>query len=212
MTHGMRLPARAPLRSLLRHPGVRPRLPRPGHVAGPVLAIALAACGTGGSTPPSQAPTPSARPTASADVPTPHPTVQPTAQPAPTPVPGGVTPKPVPAETLVTTTQTAWGEILDAVPATFPVLPDAQTTEWPDEAVSGAWLADTGVDAVASWYRDELASQGWGQVELSDPLEDGTRVLDAWADIPECRLQVAFRPAGESTIITVLYGAACAGG
>jgi hypothetical protein len=175
-------------------------------VVGPMLAIALAACGAGSSATVSQAPA-SQQPAASAAL-----TPEPATQPAPTPVPGGVTPEPVPVGTRVSTTQTAWGEILDAVPGTLPVFPDAQPTEWPDEAVSGAWLADTGIDAVASWYRDELASQGWGQVDLSDPLEDGSRVLDAWADIPECRLQAAFRPAGESTIITVLYGAACAGG
>ena len=31
-------------------------------------------------------------------------------------------------------------------------------------------------------------------VELSDPAEDGSQVLDAQADLPECRIQMTFRP------------------
>ena len=37
-------------------------------------------------------------------------------------------------------------------------------------------------------------------------------MLDVSSDLPECRLQLAFRPADGSTIIKVLYGAGCAGG
>jgi hypothetical protein len=37
-------------------------------------------------------------------------------------------------------------------------------------------------------------------------------VLDVLGDLPECRLQLTFRPAGGSTMITVLYAAGCAGG
>ena len=37
-------------------------------------------------------------------------------------------------------------------------------------------------------------------------------MLDTVSDLPECRIQTTFRPAGGSTMITVLYGAGCAGG
>ncbi len=120
-----------------------------------------------------------------------------------------MTPDPLPDDT--TTTETDWGTILDAVPATFPVFPDAEPIEAPEGPVSGAWIAGSGPDEVAGWYRETLADL-FAVIDVSSPLEDGSRVLDAWADIPECRIQAAFRPAGESTMITVLYGAGCADG
>jgi hypothetical protein len=178
----------------------RPRPSRPAAlVAIATIALFLAACGDAAST---------ALPVQSSSCCSEPPTSTPV---APTEVPGGasVTPDPLPDDT--TTTETPWGTILDAVPATFPVFPGAEPAEAPDEPVSGAWIAEAGVDDVAGWYRDDLRDL-LGAVELSEPLEDGSRVLDAVADIPECRLQLAFRPAGESTMITVLYGAGCAGG
>ena len=178
---------------------------RPGRAAALALTLSLAlvaaACGGSAATAgPSGAPTDAASPAA------------PTTAPEPTEVPGGasVTPDPLPDDT--TTTETEWGTILDAVPATFPVLPGAEPVEFPDEPVSGAWITGTSVDEAAAWYRDELEAMGLSTMGLSDPLEDGSRVLDTVADIPECRIQTTFRPAGESTMITVRYAAGCAGG
>ncbi|MEW6226148.1 MAG: hypothetical protein AB1627_16100 [Chloroflexota bacterium] len=182
---------------------------RPGLAAALVvvlsLALAVAACGGSAASPgptgaPASAPTAAASPEA------------PMTAPEPTEVPGGasVTPDPLPDDT--STTETEWGTILDAVPATFPVLPGAEPVESPDEPVSGAWISGTSVDEAAAWYRGELEALGLSTLGLSDPLEDGSRVLDTVADIPECRIQTTFRPAGESTMITVLYAAGCAGG
>jgi hypothetical protein len=182
---------------------------RPGRTPAVVLSLSLAllgaACGgSAASSTPARGPTaaPATAPAAGT----------PTALPEPTEVPGGasVTPDPLPDDT--TTTETEWGTILDAVPATFPVLPGAEPVESPDEPVSAAWITDTSIDEAATWYRDALEAQGLNTMGLSDPLEDGSRVLDTVADIPECRIQTTFRPAGESTMITVRYAAGCAGG
>jgi len=164
-------------------------------------AVVLAGCGS--------APAPS--PSATAPAP---PTSRPaTAAPEPTAVPGAGTPapEPTPKPTKPTTTGTEWGEILDSVPDDFPVYPGADAA--PDAAdgpVSGAWITDAGVSKVVGWYRATLEAAGYTTQNLSDPLEDGSRVLDTVTDLPECRIQTTFRPADGSTIITVLYGAGCA--
>jgi len=130
--------------------------------------------------------------------------------PPPTAVPGGQTGDPEPVPTRTGTTQTAWGEILDAVPESFPLFPGADVIELGGEPVSTSFDAPADASAVAAWYVDSLAGLGYA-VELSAALEDGTRVLDAAADLPECRIQMTFRPESGSAIITVLYAAACAG-
>lgn len=163
---------------------------RPLPVVAAVLAVAiLAGCGSAATASPSATPGP-----------------------VPTVVPGGMTPPPDPLPVDVTTTETEWGTILDTVPAAFPVFPGAEPADWPDAPVSGAWLGGVPAEEMARWYESQLLDQGWAVVEVGGPLEDGSWTVDAWADIPECRLQAVFRPAGESTIITVRYAAACAGG
>lgn len=118
-----------------------------------------------------------------------------------------------PAATAVGTTQTAWGRILDAVPDAFPVFPDATLADAPPNgAVSGAWVAKASVNEVVTWYRDALQAANFAKVDLGSALEDGSRVLDAQGDLPECKAQVTVGPAGNTTMITVLVGAGCAGG
>jgi len=135
--------------------------------------------------------------------------------PEPTEVPGGETPgasEPAqPPNSTIPTTQTDWGAIMDAMPQGFPVFPDAAVAEPPAEPVSGAFIASAAVDEVATWYRDALEATGKSTLDLSSPLEDGSRVLDMQGDLPECRIRLTFRPAGESTMITVLVAAGCAG-
>jgi hypothetical protein len=109
-------------------------------------------------------------------------------------------------------TDTPWGAILDAVPADWPVFPGAEPTDPFEGPASGAWFAPDEVDPVAGWYRDTLSDMGFTIDNLSSPLEDGSRILDIVTDLPECRIQATFRPAEGSTMITVLYGAGCAGG
>ena len=176
-----------------------------------LLAGSLVACG--GPTPSASATSSAvpgtATPPASAPV---DPTPVVAASPELTPVPGA-TDEPIPPPGGGGTTVIAWGMILDAGPDGFPVYPGASTADDPDGPSSGAWFAEEApVDDVAAWYRERLEALGFTTVDLSSPLEDGTRVLDTVSDLPECRIQTTFRPAGGSTMIIVLYGAGCAGG
>jgi hypothetical protein len=171
-----------------------------------VLAVAFAsllgACGdvAPSATAPGSPSTPGTATPGLTPVPTPAATDAPTAPVTdpPEPTPGGGT------------TETEWGTIVDVVPETFPVIPGASPLEILDEPASGAWMTAAGVDEAASWYAETMTGAGYA-VDLGSTLEDGSRVLDARTDLPECRIQAVFRPAGESTIITVLYGAGCAG-
>lgn len=134
------------------------------------------------------------------------PSSEPSTQPALTPVPGGASAAPT-SSGPVTTTDTPWGRIVDAIPATFPRYPGADDTDVA-EPVTAAWIADDDAGRVAAWYRTALQDVGFSSVELSAPLEDGSMVLDA-AGTEGCKAQLTFRPAGESTMISVLYGAGC---
>jgi hypothetical protein len=169
-----------------------------------LLPVALGACGGRVDPSPvtgSDVPAATASLIASTPVPT---------EPAPTAVPGGETEEPVDVPTDRTTSQTDWGEILDAVPSTFPRFPGAGPVDSPDGPASLAVTAPVATDAAAAWYRDALTAQGYG-VELSGALEDGSRVLDATTDLPECRIRIDFHPMSGSTMIVVLYGAGCGG-
>ncbi len=172
------------------------------------LALLLGACGSTPTGSPTSPPAVSAAPTAA---PGRTPKASSTLA-EPTRVPGGDTSAPQPIPTTVGTTQTTWGRILDAVPSTFPVFPDATVADTPAQAVSGAWVSKASASEVATWYHDALLAANFAQVDLGSPLEDGSRVLDVQGDLPECKAQVTVRPAGGSTMITVLYGAGCAGG
>ncbi len=182
----------------------------------PLAALALVALLAAACSSSSAPTTPTASTPASAVAErTPAPTHAPTSKPTPklTPVPGGASDEPVPPPVVNPgTTITDWGTILDAVPAGFPHYPGAQPADLPEGPNSGAWSVGADVEAVSTWYRDRLKADGFKIDNLSTPLEDGSRVLDASSDLPECRIETTFRPENGSTIIVVLYGAGCAGG
>ena len=135
----------------------------------------------------------------------------PSTTPSLTPVPGGQSNAPGPVGTLIPTTQTDWGEILDDLPASFPLYPGAGPAEVPDEVVSGSFEAPADVDGLVTWYTDTFTERGYA-IDTGTPLEDGSQVMDVAADLPECRIQITFRPADGSTIMTVLVASACATG
>jgi hypothetical protein len=142
---------------------------------------------------PSDAPQPS-------DAPTP---------PAPTKVPGGGerTPQPSPG-----TFDTAWGKAWDALPPGFPVPPASTPADPGDPAdgpVSGAFVIDISPDDAAALQQVGMAAAGYSTEALSGPAEDGSLVLDSIGTDPACRVQTTVRPLGGTTMITVLYGAAC---
>lgn len=155
-------------------------------------------------TPPSAAVVPTAEPGSPS-------VVTPSAAPL-TPVPGDASGSPAEPGTGGSTTVTDWGRILDVVPDGFPVYPGAEATEPFDGPASGTWLTGENVETVAAWFVSTFEELGWSSVDLGSALEDGTRVLDLASDLPECRVQTTFRPADGSTMISVLYGAGCAGG
>jgi hypothetical protein len=181
-----------------------PSVARP--VAVLAITLVIAACTAAPTSSGVPAASPAGSPPASAAARTPRPT----AAPKPTATMAAAS---APAATAVGTTQTSWGKIVDAVPSAFPVFPDAAAADPPPSGpVSGAWVATAPVSEVAAWYRDALVAANFAKVDLGDPLEDGSQVIDAQGDVPECRAQVTVKPAGTSTMITVLLGAGCAGG
>ena len=186
---------------------------RPGATCAIAIGVALTVAACGGPTA-SAVPATSATPGTASTTAGPTPVLTEGPPPTVVPVPSSVpaTDPPEPTQPPGSTTDTEWGAILDVVPDGFPVIPGAKPAEGLDEPASGWWLAEAGVDDVASWYQGALGELGFTVGDLSSPLEDGSRVLDVSSDLPECRVQLAFRPADGSTIIKVLYGAGCAGG
>ena len=155
------------------------------------LALAVGACG--GS------PTPT--PSDSAQAPTP---------PAPTDVPGGSDRTSGPTPGLLP--NEAWGAAWDALPPGFPV-PAGATPADPgdpsDGPVSGAFVVDGVTDDVAAQMQRRLSAAGYSTEALSGPFEDGSLVIDSVGPDPACRVQTRVRPLGGTTMITVLFGAAC---
>jgi hypothetical protein len=167
--------------------------------------LALAACdSSAGSSP---APTAGAASEAPAATRVPAPSDG--TEPDLTPVPGGQTIDPEPLPTGIGTVQAEWGAILVALPASFPIHPDAGIVDLP-EVATASFSVPVDVETATGWYVDALGASGY-QLELSEPLESGAQVLDVASDLPECRIQMVFRPEQDSTIIAVLYGAGCAG-
>lgn len=144
-------------------------------------------------------PTPSGDPTADPGIPsaTPELTLIPTDP--------GTTPAPTPPGQ----TDTAWGRIWDGLPTGFPAFPGTKRTETgegPASAILDAGAADPA--EVASFYESALEGARYSTVSLAGPREDGSWEVESASD-GGCGIQVTVTPRGSSTILTVLYGAAC---
>ena len=121
------------------------------------------------------------------------------------------TDKPTAAEEpAVTQTDTDWGRIWNALPASFPVYPGAVETEEAGggEPVSATFSSAAAPDELATWMQSRLELATYSTEALSGPLEDGSFVLDSVGD-EDCRIQTTVTPVGALTIITVRYGADC---
>ncbi len=186
---------------------MRPSIRRPARLAlaGTALALLVGACGGTATSAGTSASPESSSPASPAA------TANGTAGPSLTPVPGGASTAPATPEPSLTTTDTAWGTIIDSVPADFPVYPDARVTDTADGPVSGAWTVKADASTVSTWYQQALGAAGYSTNDRSGPLEDGSYTVDTQSDLPECRVQTTARPQGDMTLITVLFGAGCVG-
>jgi hypothetical protein len=132
-----------------------------------------------------------------------------TSSPDLTPVPGGSSAA-SPAASQATQTDTDWGRIWDALPAWFPVPPDAVPTETGEEgAVSASLAAGGSAQSVAGFMQTGLTGAGFSVDALGGPAEDGSLVLNAVGPDPNCKVQVRVRPLSGTTNLVVMYGAAC---
>ena len=162
------------------------------HVLIVLIGLALAACSPAPSNGPNTSPSRSPGSSASA---------------GPTDVPGTST-EPSADASLPTQTDTEWGRIWDAVPATFPRPPGSLDAEPIDRTATSADLSvPAGPDETVDFYEGSLAALGyvWSS---QGPAEDGSWVIDAGLG-DECKVQVTVKPLSGVTHVTILYGAAC---
>jgi hypothetical protein len=151
------------------------------------MAVSIVACGSAPSPSPSDTPT-AAPPTPASEEPA---SAQPTGSAA------------------AGQTDTAWGRIWDSVPAGFPQIPGSTVADDAGPEPASVRLAVQGdPQAIATWYQGALETATFSTVGLNGPGEDGGFVLDSVGD-GECRLQTTIAPLGDTTFVTVLYGAAC---
>jgi hypothetical protein len=163
----------------------RPRLHALGFTAF-VLAAAFAAC-TGGA----------------------NGTSGPGASTFPTDEPIGTVGTEPPEESAPSQSDTAWGRIWDSVPGWFPSHPDAKPATDAGEGASSALLTIPGakVAEIADFYATALKESGY-EVTKDNPLGDGSVVVSG-SQGDTCQVQVTARLAGDSNLVTVLYGAGC---
>ena len=162
--------------------------------------LLLAACGAATATLPPTAPPASAPPASTGS-----------SAPVLTPVPGGSSASATPATvSAATQTDTDWGRIWDALPAWFPVPPDAVPTETGEEgAVSASLAAGGSAQSVATFMQTGLTGAGFSFESIEGPAEDGSLTLNAVGPDPACKVQLRVRPLSGTTNLVVLYGAAC---
>lgn len=129
----------------------------------------------------------------------------PTPTPATTPPPGGPSPNP---GQPTTQTDTPWGRIWDALPTSFPLPAGAQPTQTGDGPASAILDVPGDASSTMNHLQSALELAGFRTESLSGPLEDGGFILETFAD-GACRVQARVAPLGGTTILTVLYGAAC---
>jgi hypothetical protein len=106
-------------------------------------------------------------------------------------------------------TETEWGAIWDELPSHFPVYPGAIATETRAGPVTAQFAVPTDPASAAGWYRGALEVVGYRIDAISEPLEDGSVVLDAVGAPEGCRVQLTLTPLSGTTLATILFGAAC---
>jgi hypothetical protein len=170
-----------------------PRMDRTRSIAvSALLSLVVGACGFGAGAP-SAPPSPS-----------------PTATIAPP-----ETERPIPTDTfnpsLPRQSESEWGPIWDAVPASYPIPDGAVPADADHGPVSGAYTVAKDVAtprAIGEFYRDAIEEDGFGGTGLDGPVEDGS--FTVWSSNGYgCETRVTILPRGDESLITVLYGALC---
>ena len=125
-----------------------------------------------------------------------------------TAVPGGPA-SPVIAATVgpPSTTQTEFGTIYDALPASWPKLPGEEPAETGDGPTSGSFALNMSAAAASHAMQAALIAAGW-TADIGSPLEDGSVVLEA-ARSGGCKAEVRFTPRSGTVLMSVLYGSRC---
>lgn len=161
-----------------------------------VVALVAAACVAGTS----PSPSPSSTAASSGSVP---------ASMSPSTTASGVPSGEAPSASVPSQTDTAWGRIWDALPPSFPRYAGANPTDTGEGAASGQLEVPGTVDQVAAFYKGALEAAGYATLSLSGPMEDGSRQLESQGSAAGCRVRTTIAPHGTTTLVTVLYGAAC---
>jgi hypothetical protein len=106
-------------------------------------------------------------------------------------------------------TDTEWGPIWDTVPSGFPTYPGSKAADVGTDPASAVRVVEgVKASAIASWMDEHLRAAAFRSDGLSGPFEDGSYVVDM-SGASDCNVQVRVAPAGGTSMITVLYGAAC---
>jgi len=113
------------------------------------------------------------------------------------------------AATPPSQTDTAWGRIWDALPASFPSFPGAEPTVTGSGAASAVLQLSTDAANGAKWYRTALEAAGFATDGMNGPLEDGSIVIDSHGATTGCKVQTSIAPLGGRTIATIMFGASC---
>ncbi len=172
------------------------RVPRGARIAALIVAaiLGVAACGGSASPGPTE---PESRPTPSGPAtPLTSPIESDDASPVQTDPPQALQ------------TDTEWGRIRDELPATFPLPAGSQPTQTGQGPASAVLDVPESVHSTMTALQSDLELAGFRTEALSGPLEDGSEVLDSLMD-GGCRVQATATPFGGTTILIVLYGAAC---
>jgi hypothetical protein len=107
-------------------------------------------------------------------------------------------------------TDTDFGRIWDELPSGFPAYPGSNPTETGEGPVSGQFSVPADVPTVAAFLQAAMEGAGYSTDALSGPFEDGSMSLESSnPDFGACRVQTTIAPAGDATLVTVLYGADC---
>jgi hypothetical protein len=132
-------------------------------------------------------------------------------EPSPPAASSAATPTPSSPPATMTQSETEWGRIWDGLPKSFPTIPGATLSEeaGSDGPVSATFSVPGSDPAeIAGLLQTELEIATYSTEALSGPLEDGSFVIDSVGE-GDCRIETSVRPAGDTILVAVRYGAAC---